>query len=115
MAFQQFPFTIQGVLFQAQPYDDGNMPSWSAFGSLKFKSDEIEAFCTWLKAQKPDDYGAIEVPLKTWQKTSKQGLVYMSISARPKQQQQAPPAPDPFFANNPTPSTAPVTNEQAPF
>lgn len=54
-------------------------------GIMNIKVEELDALCRFVMSQTPDQYGAVQVPITGWKKTSSKGLAYISAVAQPPQ------------------------------
>lgn len=52
-------------------------------GRLNIKPEELDALCRFVYSQTPDQYGAVQVPISGWKKTSSNGNAYISAVAQP--------------------------------
>ena len=52
-------------------------------GMMNVKVEDLDAFCAFVMSQAPDQFGAVQVPITGWKKTSQKGVAYVSAVAQP--------------------------------
>tara|TARA_Y100001954_G_scaffold161070_1_gene171032 strand:- start:747 stop:1046 length:300 start_codon:yes stop_codon:yes gene_type:complete len=81
------PFRLQ-VMVRETKLENSKVPLW---GRVTIKHDEIDALVSWLREQRPDDYGCTDIPLKGWWKESGSGE-YISAVSEPRESDKGKPS-----------------------